>query len=85
MTKLRLMLLLHFHLGLDVRNKEQIQEAVDVMNVAHEIDPFESKEDVTSFVTQLFFPDGAPKELAPMLERAGVKWMYFFFSKVKGK
>lgn len=69
-----------YHLDMDIEVKEDIMDAVTVLNVAHELEPFISGEEITQFLTLLFFEDGVKpdnKELLQKLDKAGKKWFWW--------
>ena len=76
MTKVKLMLLAFYHLGLDLVT-EDIYDAIAVMELAHEIEPFADGEEAGLFMAALFFDDGVPNELIIRVEKAGMKWYWW--------
>lgn len=81
MTKVKLMLLMYFHLGLDIEDSEMILETIQVLDIAHELEPFVDGEEVATFLNNLLYPDGIPsdekEEAAKRLDKAGKKWFWW--------
>jgi len=82
MTKVHLMVLMRYHLGLlPIDDGDEIKEVINVLDVTHELEPFLNGEEVTEFLKLLLFENGIPaedkEELAPKLDKAGKKWFWW--------
>ena len=86
MSKLKLMILCLFHLGLEIKNKEQLMNLVAAIDLANELEPFKTGAEVETFVTNLLFLEEKPSvEQTKVLKVIGAKVAYYFFQIPPGK
>jgi len=85
MTNLKLMLLMFYHLDMNIEVKDDILEAVNVLTIAHELEAFADGAEITAFLKLMLYPDGLPThedEVAAKLWqdriiKAGAKWYWW--------
>ena len=83
MTKVKLMLMIFYRLGLPLETKDEILEVVKVLDIAQELEPFKDGVEVANFFAELFYDGEVPQEDLALLTKAGSKWFHLISEVVK--
>lgn len=74
MTKVKLMLMIFYRLGLPLESKDEILEVINVLDIAQELEPFKDGVEVSNFLAELLYDGKVPEDKLALITKAGLKW-----------